>query len=348
MNGATINGSEIRVDPYRGGGVKRGDRGDGDCGGGEYLGIRRDGFRYGGGRGSRYDKPSFGGVGVYKSSSYRSRSTMGPSKKQRWLFLSYFKLSAIQRNDSFVRKVLISQLIYPQAKECVNVLFKTEIVGICLGRDCPQNRRNRWKATVHSKTILLFRSAASDRVRIRNLRKKKRRFKKWRNPSNEPNPSARTASVISLLPLTSENGCTLSRRKGKRVGGGLEAELVRSGPMNPRRARAYRSYCDIRSSAFSHASRAAVESRRARMLSTIARAMFPSVTPFINMIMESEKTTGKGEPFASLIGSARVSPCKTRDKIDSRPKRVSRTTLRQRWAKTTARRKVLSGPRMEF
>ncbi|GIY31216.1 apoptosis-stimulating of p53 protein 1 [Caerostris extrusa] len=105
MNGATINGSKIRVDPSRGDGVKRGDRGDGDirgskdggyssgdkrgdCGGGEYRGVRGDGFRYGGDRGSRYGKPSFGGGGVY-SSSYRSRSTMGPSKKQRWLVREY-------------------------------------------------------------------------------------------------------------------------------------------------------------------------------------------------------------------------------------------------------------------
>ncbi|GIY31569.1 hypothetical protein CEXT_83111 [Caerostris extrusa] len=99
MNGATINGSKIRVDPFRGDGVKRGDRGDGDirsskdggyssgdkrgdCGGGEYRGVRGDGFRYRGDRGSRYGKPSYGCGGVY-----RSRSTMGPSKKQRWLYI---------------------------------------------------------------------------------------------------------------------------------------------------------------------------------------------------------------------------------------------------------------------
>ncbi|GIY13738.1 hypothetical protein CEXT_462551 [Caerostris extrusa] len=106
MNGATINGSKIRVDPFRGDGVKRGDRGDGDirgskdggyssgdkrgdCGGGEYHGVRGDGFHYGGDRGSRYGKPSYGCGGVY-----RSRSTMGPSKKQRWLASSSFIPSA--------------------------------------------------------------------------------------------------------------------------------------------------------------------------------------------------------------------------------------------------------------
>ncbi|GIY19551.1 hypothetical protein CDAR_273761 [Caerostris darwini] len=77
----------------------------------------------------------------------------------------------------------------------------------------------------------LFRTATSDRVRIRNLQKKRRRFKKWRYPSNEPTQihSRTNCVIISLLPLTSENGCTLSRRKGK---GEMEAELVRSGPMN--------------------------------------------------------------------------------------------------------------------
>ncbi|GIY71808.1 hypothetical protein CEXT_557361 [Caerostris extrusa] len=122
MNGATINGSKIRVDPFRGDGVKRGDRGDGDirgskdggyssgdkrgdCGGGEYRGVRGDGFRYGGDRGSRYGKPSYGCGGVY-----RSRSTMGPSKKQRWLIndgVNCFQALITETNDRFDSKKII-------------------------------------------------------------------------------------------------------------------------------------------------------------------------------------------------------------------------------------------------
>lgn len=104
MNGATINGSEIRVDISRGRGGRRGGRGGG--GGGGFRG-RRDsggfrgrrggydsGFRSGGGgggyrggrggggsrygdRSSSYDRPSYGGGGDYRSSGYRSRSPMG-------------------------------------------------------------------------------------------------------------------------------------------------------------------------------------------------------------------------------------------------------------------------------
>lgn len=100
MNGATINGSEIRVDISRGRGGRRGGRGGGgfrgrrdggsfrgrrggyDSGGfrsgGGYRGGRGGGSRYGGERSSSYDRPSYGGGGGdYRSSGYRSRSPMG-------------------------------------------------------------------------------------------------------------------------------------------------------------------------------------------------------------------------------------------------------------------------------
>lgn len=110
MNGATINGSEIKVDISRGRGGRRGGRGGGGGGGGFRRGGggSRDrggfrgrrgggfdsGFRSGGGgggggfRGGRgggsrygdrsggYDRP-YGGGGDYRSSGYRSRSPMG-------------------------------------------------------------------------------------------------------------------------------------------------------------------------------------------------------------------------------------------------------------------------------
>lgn len=102
MNGATINGSEIRVDISRGRGGRRGGRGGGFRGGrdggggfrgrrggydsgfrsssGGYRGGRGGGSRYGGDRSSSYDRPSYGGGGggEYRSSGgYRSRSPMG-------------------------------------------------------------------------------------------------------------------------------------------------------------------------------------------------------------------------------------------------------------------------------
>ncbi|GIY34858.1 RNA-binding protein Rsf1 [Caerostris extrusa] len=111
MNGATINGSEIRVDLSRGRGGRRGGRGGGGFrggrdggysrgggrggydggfrsggGGGGYRGGRGGGSRYGGDRGSSYDRPSYGGGGGgdYRSSSYRSRSPMGPRNGGGW------------------------------------------------------------------------------------------------------------------------------------------------------------------------------------------------------------------------------------------------------------------------
>lgn len=102
MNGASINGSEIRVDISRGrggrsgggGGFRRGGGGrDGGfgrrggrggydsgfrSGGGGFRGGRGGGSRYGGDRGGSYDRPSYGGGSDYRGSGgYRSRSPMG-------------------------------------------------------------------------------------------------------------------------------------------------------------------------------------------------------------------------------------------------------------------------------
>ncbi|GFQ65928.1 hypothetical protein TNCT_571541 [Trichonephila clavata] len=86
MNGATINGSEIRVDISRGGGRGRGGnrRGGfrGSRGGGYDSGFSRGGrgsFR--GGRGGGYDR-SYGGDS-YRSSGYRSRSPVG-QRNHNW------------------------------------------------------------------------------------------------------------------------------------------------------------------------------------------------------------------------------------------------------------------------
>lgn len=105
MNGATINGAEIKVDISRGRGGRRGgggsfrggrggsrDRGfrgrrggggydsgfrsGGGGGGGGFRGGRGGGSRYGD-RSGGYDRPSYGGGGEYRSSGYRSRSPMG-------------------------------------------------------------------------------------------------------------------------------------------------------------------------------------------------------------------------------------------------------------------------------
>ncbi|GBM16957.1 RNA-binding protein Rsf1 [Araneus ventricosus] len=106
MNGATINGSEIRVDLSRGRGGRRGGRGGfrggrdggysrgGGRGGydggfrssGGYRGGRGGGSRYGGDRGSGgYDRPSYGSGGDYsRSSNYRSRSPMGQRNGGGW------------------------------------------------------------------------------------------------------------------------------------------------------------------------------------------------------------------------------------------------------------------------
>ncbi|KAG8186102.1 hypothetical protein JTE90_003184 [Oedothorax gibbosus] len=123
MNGATINGAEIRVDLSRGrgggGGGRRGGRGggfrggrDGGGGGGGYSrgggrgggydgGFRSGGYRggrgggggggrYGGDRSGGYDRPSYGGGGGGyggggdRSSGYRSRSPMGQRNGGSW------------------------------------------------------------------------------------------------------------------------------------------------------------------------------------------------------------------------------------------------------------------------
>nr|ADV40228.1 putative alternative splicing factor SRp20/9G8 [Latrodectus hesperus] len=106
MNGASINGSEIRVDISRGrgGGGRRGGRGGGfrgGRGGGGYDSGFRSGGRGGGYRGGRggggggsrygsdrsggYDRPSYGGGGDYRSSGgYRSRSPMGQRNGGNW------------------------------------------------------------------------------------------------------------------------------------------------------------------------------------------------------------------------------------------------------------------------
>ena len=74
MNGATINGSQIRVDLSRGdrnrrGGDRRGGRGGFRSGGSRFVGGNRS---FGGGN------RSFGGDGGYRGGSgYRSRSPMG-------------------------------------------------------------------------------------------------------------------------------------------------------------------------------------------------------------------------------------------------------------------------------
>ncbi|GFS85034.1 hypothetical protein TNCV_1306361 [Trichonephila clavipes] len=74
MNGATINGSEIRVDVSR----SNGRRGRGGGGGG-FRGGRDGGFSRGGrGGGSRY------GGGDYGSGGYRSRSPMGQRNESSW------------------------------------------------------------------------------------------------------------------------------------------------------------------------------------------------------------------------------------------------------------------------
>ncbi|XP_054714381.1 RNA-binding protein Rsf1-like [Uloborus diversus] len=110
LNGATINGSEIRVDISRGrrgrrgggggggsfrggrdGGYSRGGRGGydggfrrgGGGGGGGYRGGR-GGSRYGGDRGS-YGERSYSSGGDYRSSGgYRSRSPMGQRNGSNW------------------------------------------------------------------------------------------------------------------------------------------------------------------------------------------------------------------------------------------------------------------------
>ncbi|XP_015911080.1 RNA-binding protein Rsf1 isoform X2 [Parasteatoda tepidariorum] len=114
MNGASINGSEIRVDISRGRGGRRGGggggfrrggggrdggfgrrggrggydsgfRSGGGGGGGFSRGGRGGGSRYGGDRGGGYDRPSYGGGSDYRGSGgYRSRSPMGQRNGGNW------------------------------------------------------------------------------------------------------------------------------------------------------------------------------------------------------------------------------------------------------------------------
>lgn len=91
MNGAMINGSQIRVDLSRnnGGGGGGGRRGGGNGYGGRGGGFRSGGggggggFRSGGGGGPRYGGSGGGGRpygndgGSFRGSGYRSRSPMG-------------------------------------------------------------------------------------------------------------------------------------------------------------------------------------------------------------------------------------------------------------------------------
>ncbi|XP_015916614.1 RNA-binding protein Rsf1 [Parasteatoda tepidariorum] len=106
MNGATINGSEIRCDISRGrgrggrggrgGGGFRGGRGRRDYdsgfrsggGGGGFRGSRGSGgSRYGGGGGrggGGYDRPYSRGGSDRSSGGYRSRSPMGQRNGSNW------------------------------------------------------------------------------------------------------------------------------------------------------------------------------------------------------------------------------------------------------------------------
>ncbi|GFR26065.1 RRM domain-containing protein, partial [Trichonephila clavata] len=91
MNGATINGSEIRVDVSRSNGRRgrggfRGSRNDGFSRGGRGgydSGFRRGGGGGGGYRGGRGGGSRYGG-GDYGSGGYRSRSPMGQRNESSW------------------------------------------------------------------------------------------------------------------------------------------------------------------------------------------------------------------------------------------------------------------------